>query len=58
MSTETHPVGAALVKEKVGFGNLLSISHVQAKHNILTKNDSILFKQAFSTEPIIRNEVI
>lgn len=41
-----------------GFGNLLSISRVQAKHNILTKNVSVQFKQTFSTEPIIRNEVI
>lgn len=42
----------------VGFGNHLSINCVQAKHNIMTKNGSIQFKQTYSTEPIIRNEVI
>lgn len=42
---------------RVVFGNLLSVNCVQAKHNILTKNGSIQFKQTFSTEPKIPNEV-
>lgn len=45
-------------RDHVGSDNLLLISCVQAKHNNLTKKVSIQGKQAFSTEPIICNEVI
>lgn len=44
--------------EFVGFGNLLSINCVQAKHNILTKNGLIQLTWTSCTEPIIPKEVI